>query len=270
MLLRTLDRVNGSDRMTTIGPEKRRSYSLKRQVYYVPDQPGSGELRSNRVISPVKTIILAKKLSEDRPRNGGFVRMMRHAIGLSLVLILGSVRGWPQESRGEPTVTLKIEVSLRDGAFFYVPALGNGQMPSIVPLPNGRFAGIRITPRMRTDSVQIDVSALIATNKKLSEATCDEILAWKSEDAGSYEGKANATLLLSGLARLDAPVFKVKVIRAGGPPPGALRWPAASSIAFERTASRSSAPLVRRPRLRHPKPSRSSSCSTPASRPRAR
>ena len=139
--------------------------------------------------------------------------MRRHVIALSVALILGS---WPQESTGGQTVTLKIEVSMPDGAVFYIPAIGDGEVFGIVPLLKGRFAGIRITPRLRTDLVQIDVSALTATNKKLSEATCDEVRSWNSEDAGSYEGKENASLLLSGLAPLDLPVFKVKVVRAGG------------------------------------------------------
>jgi len=158
--------------------------------------------------------------------------MSQHVIVLSAVLILGSLRGWPQESPGEPTVTLKIEVSLPDGAVFYIPAVGDGEMPGTVPLLKGRFVGIRITPRMRTDSVQIDVSALSATNKKLSEATCAEVRSWNSEDAGSYEGKENALLLLSGLARLGLPVLKVKVVRAGGPPPGGFHHPYAHSLAF--------------------------------------
>jgi hypothetical protein len=158
--------------------------------------------------------------------------MSRHAFALSAVLILASLRGWPQESPGEPTVTLKIEVSLPEGAVFYIPAVGDGEMPVIVPLLKGRFAGIRITPRMRTDSVQIDVSALTATNKKLSEATCDEVRSWNSEDAGSYELKEHASLLLSGLARLHLPVLKVKVVRAGGPPPGGFHHPYANSLAF--------------------------------------
>src|SRR5205823_12755265 len=126
--------------------------------------------------------------------------MSRHAYALSAALIFASLRGYPQDSPGEPTVTLKIEVSLPDGAMFYVTAVGDGEMPVIVPLLKGRFAGIRITPRMRTDSVQIDVSALTATNKKLSEATCDEVRSWNSEDAGSYELKEPSSLLLSGLA----------------------------------------------------------------------
>jgi hypothetical protein len=90
--------------------------------------------------------------------------MRRHVIALSVALILGSLRGWPQESTDGPTVTLKIEVSMPDGAVFNIPAVGDGEMPGIVPLLKGRFAGIRITPRMRADSVQIDVSALTATN----------------------------------------------------------------------------------------------------------
>jgi len=158
--------------------------------------------------------------------------MRRHVIALSVALILGSLRSWAQESTGGPTVTLKIEVSMPDGAVFYIPAVGDGGMPGIVPLLKGRFAGIRITPRMRTDSVQIDVSALTATNKKLSESTCDEVRSWDGEDAGSYEGKENATFFLSGLARLGLPVFKVKVVRAGGPPPGGFHHPYAHSLAF--------------------------------------
>ena len=158
--------------------------------------------------------------------------MNQHVIVLSAVLILGSLRGWPQESPGEPTVTLKIEVSLPDGAVFYIPAVGDGEMPGTVPLLKGRFVGIRITPRMRKDSVQIDVSALSVTNKKLSEAACDEVQSWNSEDAGSYEGKENALLSLSGLARLGLPVLKVKVVRAGGPPPGGFHHPYAHSLAF--------------------------------------
>ena len=158
--------------------------------------------------------------------------MRGHVIALSVVLILGSLRGWPQESTGGPTVTLKIEVSMPDGAVFYIAAVGDGEMPGIVPLLKGRFAGIRITPRMRTDSVQIDVSALTATNKKLSESTCDEVRSGNSEDAGSYEGKENASSLFSGLARLGLPVLKVKVDRAGGSPPGGFHPPYAHSLAF--------------------------------------
>ena len=168
--------------------------------------------------------------------------MRRRVIALSVALILGSLRSWPQKSTGGPTVTLKIEVSMPDGAVFYIPAIGDGGMPGIVPLLKGRFAGICITPRMRTDSVQIDVSALTATNKKLSESTCDEVRSWNSEDTGSYEGKENATFFLSGLARLGLPVFKVKVVRAGGPPPGGFHHPYAHSLAFcgcEYSSSRS-------------------------------
>jgi hypothetical protein len=158
--------------------------------------------------------------------------MRRHVIALIVALILGSLRSLPQESTGGPTVTLKIEVSTPDGAVFYIPAVGDGEMPGIVPLLKGRFAGIRITPRMRTDSVQIDVSALTATNKKLSESTCNDVGSWNGENAGSYEGKENATFFLSGLARLGLPVFKVKVVRAGGPPPGGFHCPYAHFLAF--------------------------------------
>ena len=85
---------------------------------------------------------------------------------------------------------------------------------------------------MRTDSVQIDVSALPGTNKKLSNATCDEIQSWNIEDGGSYEGKENALLLLSKLAQLGLPVLTVKVVRAEEPPPGGFHYPYAHSLAF--------------------------------------
>jgi len=110
--------------------------------------------------------------------------------------------------------------------------VGEGEMPGIVPLPTGRFAGIRITPRMRADSVQIDVAALTTAKKKLSEATGDEVGSWNSEDAGSYDGKENALLLLSGLGRLGLPVLRAKVVPAHGPPPGGFHHPYANSLAF--------------------------------------
>src|SRR5438876_2648919 len=103
---------------------------------------------------------------------------------------------------GRPTVTLGIEVSLPDRAVFYIPVVGNREMLGIVPFPRGPFAGVRITPRMRADSAKIEVSALATAKKQLSEATCNEVRSWKSEDAGSYEGKKDASLLLSGLGRL--------------------------------------------------------------------
>ena len=143
--------------------------------------------------------------------------MNRHVIALGAVLVFGSLQGWPQEP---PDVTLKIEAKLSDGAAFNIPAVGDGEMLGIVTLPEGRFVGIRVTPRMRSDTVQIDVSALTASKKKLSQATCDEVRTWNSENAGSYHGKQGASLLLSGLGRLGLPIFKVKVVRAGGPPRG--------------------------------------------------
>jgi len=82
--------------------------------------------------------------------------------------MLGSLRGWPQEpAPGGPTVTLGIEVSLPDHAVFYIPVVGDGEMLGIVPLLKGRFAGIRITPRMRADSVHIEVSALAGRGASL-------------------------------------------------------------------------------------------------------
>jgi hypothetical protein len=160
-------------------------------------------------------------------------RLRRHVITLGAVLMWVSLRGWPQEPPpGGPTVTLAIEVSLPDGAVFYIPVVGDGEMPGVVPFAKGRFAGIRIAPRMRADSVQIEVAALVTAKKKLSEATCDEVRSWNSEDAGSYDGKENASLLLSGLGRLGLPVFTVKVVWAGGPPPGGFHHPYANSLAF--------------------------------------
>ena len=160
-------------------------------------------------------------------------KLCQRIIVLSAVLMSSSLRGWPQEPPpGGPVVTIAIEVSLPDRAVFYIPAVGDGEMQGIVPLAEGRFAGIRITPRMRADSVQIDVSTLTTANKKLSEATCDEVRSWNSEDAGSYHGKENSSLFLSGLGRLGLPVFKVKVVRAGGPPPGGFHHPYANLLAF--------------------------------------
>jgi hypothetical protein len=158
--------------------------------------------------------------------------MNRHVIALCAVISFGGLQGWPQEAPGEPTVTLKIEVTLPNGAVFYIPAVGDGEMPGIVMLPEGRFVGVRITPRMRSDSVQIDVFVLTETKKKLSEASCDEVRTWNGEDAGSYVAKENTSLLLSGLGRVGLPVFKVRVVRAGGPPPGGFRHPYAHSLAF--------------------------------------
>src|SRR6202521_888102 len=170
----------------------------------------------------------SEKVERQRAR-----RIRRHVIALGAVLMLGSLRGWPHEPpSGAPTVTLGIEVSLPDRTVFYIPVVGEGEMPGIVPLPTGRFAGIRITPRMRADSVQIEVAALTTAKKKLSEATGDEVGSWNSEDAGSYDGKENASLLLSGLSRLGLPVLRVKVVPAHGPPPGGFHHPYANSLAF--------------------------------------
>ena len=152
---------------------------------------------------------------------------------LMAVLLLGSLRGWSQAPpSGEPTVTLGIEVRLPDRAVFYIPVVGDGEILGIVPFPEGPLAGIRITPRMHADSVQIEVAALAAARKKLSEATCEEVRSWKSEDAGTYDGKKDQSLLLSGLGRLGLPVFEVKVVQAYGPPPGGFHHPYANSSGF--------------------------------------
>ena len=159
------------------------------------------------------------------------------------VALLGAV-GWSQGPTGSkegaekgnefggPTVTLGIEISLPDRAVFYVPVVGDGEILGIIPLPTGPFAGILVTSHMRADSVKIEVSALATAKKKLSEATCNEVRLWKSEEAGSYEGKRDASLSLSGLDQLGLPVFKVKVVRAYGPPPGGFHHPYANSAAF--------------------------------------
>ena len=169
----------------------------------------------------------SKKARRQRAR-----RLRRHVISLGTMLTLGSLRGWPQEPppRG-PTVTLGIEVNLPDRAVFYIPVVGDGEMTGIVPFSKGRFAGIRIIPRMRADSVHIELSALTTAKQKLSEATCDEVRSWNSEDAGSYDLKENASLLLSGLAGLGLPVFEVKVVPVTGPPPGGFHHPYVSSLA---------------------------------------
>src|ERR1700757_816403 len=56
-VLRTLYRVvvNGTDRMTTIGPNERSSYPLEAQVYYVPDQTASDRTTLNRVVNSSAT-----------------------------------------------------------------------------------------------------------------------------------------------------------------------------------------------------------------------
>ena len=170
----------------------------------------------------------SEKVERQRAR-----RFRRHVIALDTVLALGGLRGWPQEPppRG-PTVTLGIEVSLPDRAVFYIPVVGDGEMTGIVPFSKGRFAGIRMTPRMRADSVHVEVSALTTAKRKLSEATCDEVQSWNSEDAGSYDLKENASPLLSGLAGLGLPVFEVKVVPVHGPPPGGFHHPYANSLAY--------------------------------------
>jgi hypothetical protein len=187
-------------------------------------------------------------------------RLLRHGLALGAVLMLGSLSGWPQAPQtalsvarspdgkqqatgshtaqvrdaetGGPAVTLGIEISLPNRAIFYIPVVGNEEILGIGPFPTGRFAGIRITPRMRADSVKIEVSALMTAKKKLLQATCNEVQSWNSEDAGSYERKKDESLLLSGLGRLGLPVFKVKVVRAHGPPPGGFHHPYANSSAF--------------------------------------
>lgn len=51
-VLRTLYRVvNGTDRMTTVGPDERGVYPLEAQTYYVSDKTASGLITLNRVIN---------------------------------------------------------------------------------------------------------------------------------------------------------------------------------------------------------------------------
>jgi hypothetical protein len=46
-------------------------------------------------------------------------RLLLYVLTLTVVLMLGSLRGWPQAlPSGEPTVTLGIEVNLPDRAVF--------------------------------------------------------------------------------------------------------------------------------------------------------
>ena len=174
-------------------------------------------------------LLLASIIAETQ----GTRRFLLYVLTLTAVLMLGGSRGWPQAlPPGEPTVTLGIEVSLPDRAVFYIPVVGDGEILGIVPFPKGPLAGVRITPRMRADSVKIEVSALAGAQKKLLEATCDEVRSWKSEDAGTYEGKKDESLVLSGLGRLGLPVFEVKVVQAYGPPPGGFHHPYANSSAY--------------------------------------
>src|ERR1700741_4323180 len=83
----------------------------------------------------------SEKVKRQRAR-----RLGRRIVTLGIVLMFVSSTGWPQEPlRSGPTVTLAIEFSLPDGSVFYIPTVGDGEMLGMVPLPDGRFAGIRIT-----------------------------------------------------------------------------------------------------------------------------
>ena len=179
----------------------------------------------------VRLFSVSERSDEVKPQQAKGLR--RRVIAFATVIVCVSLRCWSQEPPPPgPRVTLAITVSLPDGTVFYIPAVGDGEMTGIVPLSNSRFAGIRITPRMLRDSVRIEASALLTDEKKLSEARCDEIRSWASEDAGVYDAKENASLLLSGLGRLGLPAFKVSVVWAGGPPPGSFRHAYANFLAF--------------------------------------
>src|SRR5438874_5025813 len=56
-LLRTMYRVlvNGTDRMTTAGPDERSIYPLEGQVYYVPDQSANGRTTLSRLVNSAGT-----------------------------------------------------------------------------------------------------------------------------------------------------------------------------------------------------------------------
>jgi WD40 repeat protein len=162
------------------------------------------------------------------------VRVWEAETGKELLTLEGFFQGCEEMSdRGGPTVTLGIEINLaaggpwpvavgEDHAVFYIPAVGAGEVLGVIPVSNGRFAGVRITPSMSEDSVKIEVAALVKANKNLSDATCNEVRAWQSMGAGAYEGKKDEALLLTGLAQLGLPVFRVKVVGFGihGVPPG--------------------------------------------------
>jgi hypothetical protein len=146
-------------------------------------------------------------------------------------------------SHNGPNVTFGIEIKLpaggmwpvavgADAAIFYIPVVARGEVAGVIAVPNERLAGIRIIPSMQQESVRIAVSALVPGKKKLSEATCDEIRAWQSVDAGFYEGKRDESLMLKGLGPLGFPIFHVKVVAATGPPPGGFRHPYVDSRAY--------------------------------------
>ena len=168
----------------------------------------------------------------------------RYALGLTAVLLLGSLPAWPQANlQEEPTITLGISIKLPAGgpwpvavgtnqAVFYVPAVGKGEMLGALLVPIGRFLGIRIVPSMHGDSVKIAMTALLADKKELSTATCDQIGSWPGVDAGSYEGKKDESFPLVGLGKLGLPVFQVEVVPAKGPPPGGFHHPYANFRAY--------------------------------------
>lgn len=56
-MLRLLYRVvvNGTDRMTTFGPDERTAYPLEAQLYYVPDGSSNGQTALNRMINSTGT-----------------------------------------------------------------------------------------------------------------------------------------------------------------------------------------------------------------------
>lgn len=168
----------------------------------------------------------------------------RYVLGVMAVFLLGGPSASPQaNSHDGRTVTLGIGIKLpaggawpvavgADHAVFYVPAVGNGEILGVLVVPKGRFEGIRVIPSVQGDTVKIAVSALLADKRKLSEARCSEIRSWPSVDAGSYEGKKDASLPLTGLGKLGLPVLQMDVVTAKGPPPGGWHHPYANFMAF--------------------------------------
>jgi hypothetical protein len=116
-------------------------------------------------------------------------RLLLYVLTITVVLMLGSLRGWPQAPpSGEPTV-LGVEVNLPDRAVFYIPVVGDGEILGIDFHCGRTHVGCDADACKGAFGKRDEVSALAAAKKKLSEATCEEVRSWKSEGAGTYEGK---------------------------------------------------------------------------------
>jgi len=156
-------------------------------------------------------------------------------LGLASVLVWVGFRSRLQARlHDEPVVTRAVEIYLPSGgdwrvavgadyAVFYIPVVGKGEMLGVIPVSKGHFVGLRIIPSMREDkdAVRIEISALLSSEKTLSDANCDDIRSWPNKEAGSYVAKKDESLLLSDLGRLGLPVLKMRVIGSSGlRPPG--------------------------------------------------